>query len=79
MVQSYSITESREKGGICVVDMGFIEYGDPSYRSTISSPSQIAQSAAAVESAVIGPPAPNTLQQIQPYSNVYSKAGVPQQ
>jgi prophage DNA circulation protein len=78
MVQQYSITESREKGGMCVVDMSFVEYGDPAYRSTISTPSQIEQSAQKVESSVMGPPAPDTVQQAQPYTNVYKGANVPQ-
>lgn len=76
MVQSYSITESREKGGICTIEMSFVEYGDPAYRATIATPSQVAQSAANVESSVMGPPAPDTLSQIQPYSNLHSVAGV---
>ena len=76
MVQSYSITESREKGGFCTVEMGFVEYGDPSFRATIASPTAIAQSAAAVESAVMGPISPATLQQVQPYNNLYTVSGV---
>lgn len=76
MVQAYSITENREKGGMCVVEMTFVEYGDPTYRSTVSTPGQIEQSAAKVESSVMGPPAPNTVQQAQPYTDVYKSAGV---
>ena len=76
MVQSYSITESREKGGFCQIEMGFVEYGDPSYRSNISSPTAIAQSATAVEQAVIGPPSPTMVQNAQPYSNLYTTSGV---
>lgn len=77
MAQSYSVTETREKGGMCTVEMSFVEYGDPTYRSTVSTPGQIEQSAAKVESSVMGPPAPNTVQQAQPYTNVYQSAKVP--
>lgn len=77
MVQSYSVTETREKGGMCTVEMSFVEYGDPTYRSTVSTSGQIEQSAAKVESSVMGPPAPNTVQQAQPYTNVYKSAKVP--
>ena len=77
MVQSYGITESREKGGMCTVEMSFVEYGDPVFRSTISTPAQIEQSAAKVESSVMGTPATDTVQQAQPYTNVYRSANVP--
>jgi prophage DNA circulation protein len=76
MVQSYSITESREKGGMCAVEMTFVEYGDPTYRSTVSTPAQIEQSAAKVESSVMGLPTPDTVQQTKPYTDVYKSAGV---
>jgi prophage DNA circulation protein len=77
MVQAYSITESRDKGGMCAVEMSFVEYGDPAYRTTISTPAQIQQSAANVESNVMGPPAPDTVQQAQPYTDVFKSANVP--
>jgi prophage DNA circulation protein len=78
MVQSYSISESRDKGGFCTVEMTFVEYGDPVYRSTVANAAQIAQSAAAVESAVIGPPTPATLAQTKPFADVHSSANLPQ-
>jgi prophage DNA circulation protein len=63
MVTSYSISESREKGGVCQVDMEFVEYGDPSYRPTQSTTGQIENSATGVENSVasqaqIGPQVP---------------------
>ena len=67
MVMSYSVTESREKGGMCAVEMVFVEYGDGNYRPTISAPIQVEQSATAVESAVQGTPTPTTPQEVAPY------------
>jgi hypothetical protein len=29
MCEKYTITESRERGGYCVVEMSFVEYGSP--------------------------------------------------
>ncbi|MET3969093.1 DNA circularization N-terminal domain-containing protein [Bradyrhizobium sp. S3.9.1] len=76
MVQSYSISESRERGGMCTVEMSFVEYGDPSYRSTTSTPETINQSASKVESSVMGTPEPDTVQQAKPYTDVYNSAKV---
>jgi hypothetical protein len=47
--------------------MEFVEYGDPDYRATTSTPSQIEKSAAGAENSVMGPPAPETAQQTAPY------------
>ena len=33
MVQSYSVSENRERGGMCGIEMDFVEYGDPAYRA----------------------------------------------
>jgi hypothetical protein len=72
MVQTYSVTEARERGGMCQIDMDFVEYGTPLYRPTISTPAAINQSANGVESAVIGPnqPTAQTAQQAAPYGQV---------
>lgn len=77
MVQQYTVTESRERGGMCTVDMTFVEYGDPAYRPTVSTPAQIDQSAQKVESSVMGPPAPTTVAETAPYTSVYNGAAVP--
>jgi prophage DNA circulation protein len=72
MVQSYTVTESRERGGFCVVDMGFVEYGDPVWRDTISTSGEIQKSASAVEDTVIG----NSLKGMRsavPYAKVYQR------
>ena len=49
MVQQYSVTESRERGGMCVVEMDFIEYGDPNFRANVLSAAQIMQAATSLE------------------------------
>jgi len=78
MVVSYSVTEARERGGTCVIEMQFVEYGDPSYRSTVSTPAEIQKSASSVENSVIGPqePSAETSQQAAPYARVYNGADV---
>jgi prophage DNA circulation protein len=77
MVQSYSISETREKGGYCAIDMTFVEYGDPNYRSNVSTPAQIEQSAQKVEQNVMSDADQKTLDQVKPYSAVYKSADVP--
>ena len=78
LVQSYSITEARERGGMCTIEMQFVEYGDPNYRSTVSTPQEIQKSASAVEDNVIGPQQPNaeTARQAAPYAQVYNGANI---
>ena len=76
MVQSYSVTESRERGGICTIEMEFVEYGDPHYRSTVSTPQEIGKSAASVEKSVEGEATPKTAKETAPYDKVYQGAGV---
>lgn len=70
MVQSYSISESRDKGGFCTVDMDFIEYGDPIWRATVSTAGEIQKSATNVEQSVIGNEV--TGQTAVPYAKVYA-------
>jgi prophage DNA circulation protein len=78
MVQSYAVTEARERGGYCVVDMGFIEYGDPVWRATVSTAAEIQKSATNVESAVTGPdqPTTQTAQEAAPYANTYMSTDI---
>ena len=57
MVAAYTVTEGREKGGFCTVEMDFMEYGDPQYRAQISTTGQINDSAFKLEDQLIGPPA----------------------
>jgi prophage DNA circulation protein len=76
MVQGYTVTESRERGGMCTFEMTFVEYGDPFYRATISTPQEIEKSANKVEDSVIGPqqPTAKTAQQAAPYAKTYQSA-----
>jgi prophage DNA circulation protein len=69
MVQSYSVSETREKGGFCTIDMDFVEYGDPVWRANVSTTGEIQKSADNVEQTVIG----NALtgQKAVPYAKVY--------
>ncbi|UPT99209.1 DNA circularization N-terminal domain-containing protein [Bradyrhizobium barranii subsp. apii] len=79
MVQQYSITESRERGGMCMLDMTFVEYGSPVYRATVSTSGEIGKSASNVESNVIGQqqPTAETSDQAAPYAKVYDSANTP--
>ena len=54
-VMAYTVTEARERGGFCTVEMDFIEYGDPEYRQQISTAGQIEDSAFKLEDQHIGP------------------------
>lgn len=53
MVQSYTITEARERGAFCGVAMQFCEYGNPKGRENISTPSQIMTGSENVEQLAI--------------------------
>jgi prophage DNA circulation protein len=55
MVMGYTVTEARETGGYCKVDMDFAEYGDPQYRQAVSTAGQIEDSAFKLEDQMIGP------------------------
>jgi prophage DNA circulation protein len=86
MVQQYSISESRERGGVATVEMQFVEYGDPAYRPTISTAGNIEQSATALETSMLstatGLPASqvfnsNSFTLAAPYYQVYSQASPP--
>jgi prophage DNA circulation protein len=76
VVQSYTVTESRERGGFCTIDMDFIEYGDPQYRQTVSTPEQVNSAATKTEDELIGPPTPQLQSQAAPYSQVYASANI---
>jgi hypothetical protein len=76
MVQGYSATTSKDKGGFCAFEMSFVEYGDPNFRSTVATPAQINESATTVENTVAGTPTPTTATEVQPYAAVYNNAGV---
>lgn len=71
MVASFSVTESRERGGFCTVEMDFLEYGDPAYRKTSSSPEAINSSARGVEQSVAGDATRSTGTEAAPYLKLY--------
>jgi prophage DNA circulation protein len=49
----YSVTEARERGGVCTVDMDFVEAGKPgNAQPKTSSPAAIMSSSLTMESAV---------------------------
>jgi prophage DNA circulation protein len=77
MVRGYAVTESRERGGMCTVEMEFVEYGTPLYRPTISTTAQIQASATALENTVLGPPTVDTATQAAPYINIFQNATGP--
>jgi prophage DNA circulation protein len=74
MVQSYSISEARERGGMCGIEMDFVEYGDPAYRQTIATPDTLFASAQATEKAVAGKPTEKTAQEAAPFKQVHDAA-----
>jgi prophage DNA circulation protein len=73
MVQSYSISESREKGGFCTIDMDFVEYGDPVWRANVSTPGEIQKSANNVEQDVVGNETAKYARAAVPYAKVYAQ------
>lgn len=75
MVMSYTVTEAREKGGYCQVDMDFTEYGDPEFRQQISTTAVIADRAFNLQEQLIGPPDRLSKEQVQ---NMLSYAQVHQ-
>jgi len=49
MAGPYQITESRERGGMCGLEMDFFEYGDPKYRVTQTTPGTVNNAATNLE------------------------------
>jgi prophage DNA circulation protein len=76
MVQTYSISETRERGGVAILEMEFTEYGDPLYRQVAWSPAQIDTSAANVETTVTGQTTPQTATEVAPYSDTWVSGNV---
>ena len=79
MVQGYSIQESRERGGMCGVQMQFVEYGDPLYRNNISTPGQVMQGAANVEQVMmrLQEVTKSMQEEMAKYAEVHKEADVP--
>ena len=81
-VVAYTVTEGRERGGMCSLEMDFVEYGDPLYRQQISTAGQIEDSAFKLEDQLIGPATRMTdakLLKLMRYAEVHksANAGVP--
>jgi prophage DNA circulation protein len=81
MAMTYTVTESRERGGMCVFQMQFVEYGNPRYRSTINTAAEIQKSAATVENVlrglVEGKSRDEIVAAMQPYTQVFNTAERP--
>ena len=76
MVQSYTVTESRERGGMASVEMEFIEYGDPAYRTNISTNAEVMKSAAAAEKTIVPPAKPTTPKEVEPFAKIHTDADI---
>jgi prophage DNA circulation protein len=77
-VVSYTVVEGRERGGMCVLEMDFVEYGDPQFRAQVSTAGQIEDSAFKLEDQLIGPAKQVTNDQITKmlgYALVHKSAG----
>jgi hypothetical protein len=74
MVVGYTVTETRERGGYCTIDMEFVEYGDPTYRSNISTGGEIRKAAGTTEDVVVGPSTDMTAQEVAAYWQAYQAA-----
>lgn len=78
MVMSYTVTESREKGGYCTVEMDFAEYGDPAFRQNVETTGVVEDAAFKLEDQLIGPQDRKTDEQISKmlgYALVHKSAG----
>lgn len=60
---NYVVTESRERGGMCILEMDFMEAGTPTNRGVASTSGQIELSAATVERTAAAQPAMESVQQ----------------
>jgi prophage DNA circulation protein len=81
MAMSYTVSESRERGGMCVFQMQFVEYGNPRYRSTIDTSAEIRKTAATTENVLMGFVAGKSRDELvaamQAYTNVFNTAERP--
>jgi len=76
MVMSYAVAESRERGGMCTVEMDFIEYGDPAYRTVISTAGAVMKSATAAEQAVTPRALRATAAEVEPFAEIHRSAEI---
>ena len=78
MVNGYTATDARERGGYCSVEMDFAEYGDPTYRQEISTTAVINEAATQTENYLIGPIRKDQVPNAVPYARVHNAANVNQ-
>jgi hypothetical protein len=76
MVASYSVTEGRERGGYCMLEMDFVEYGNPQYRQEISTTDEINKASEKVENYLLGPDRPDKVPGCVPYARVHNSANI---
>ena len=77
MVMGYTVSEARERGGMAVFQMQFVEYGHPNLRATISTPDEILRAATSVEAVLMGLVEGRSRDAIiaamQPYTKVFNE------
>ena len=78
MVNGYTATDARERGGYCSVEMDFAEYGDPTYRQEISTTAVINEAATQTENYLIGPIRKDQVPNAVPYARVHNSANINQ-
>ena len=76
MVVGYSVSESRERGGMCTVEMDFVEYGNPTLRQFVNTSSAIMGSAAAAEQMVVPKPTADTAKEVEPFAEIHTGADI---
>jgi prophage DNA circulation protein len=74
MVEGYNVTETRERGGMCTVEMTFVEYGNPFYRANISTPPNVDKVASGLEKQVTGTATADTAAEVAPYAQISEEA-----
>lgn len=85
MAGSYSVTETRERGGMAVFEMEFMEYGSPAGRPNQSGPGAVQNGATALENNVINQPTrpaiptAQTMSEVQQYIEIWKAFTPPQQ
>src|SRR5262249_36368593 len=80
MVLNYTVTESRERGGMCVFQMQFVEFGDPTFRSTVNTADEIMRSTITLENMlkglVEGKSKDELIAAMQPYTTVFNETPI---
>jgi hypothetical protein len=79
MVQSYTVSENRERGGFCTIQMQFVEYGDPEFRANISTPGQVMERATGLENRLLSQQTitPQMKKEMEVFAEIHKSADVP--